>query len=392
MFNAVMLIVLISFSVLLYYFLNFRKRNVYRVYEQIFESSELPMTEKIRLILKYGLSDVPFIILFSLLANILLNGSSLDGKPWGNIVISYSYSAAFWVFMWKGNLYLSYYLWYKLDWLKKPVASFFTTIISVSLLIWVVNFVIHSFFVLLILEQGIEVAWKRTIGSSAYLSIIISLVLWLFFYGRMFLKNWKESVVRAEQLEKENLKTRYAVLQEQLSPHFLFNSFNVVSDLIYSDQALAVDFIQKLSNFYRFAIDHQYDELVPLNQEMKMVRSYVFLHQTRVGERQLIYHEEDLTSVEGSYVPPFAVQLLIENAIKHNEVSMEKRLKIEVSEKADYLLVRNDLNPSSKSSGTGTGLQNIRSRYAFFTKRQVEVTQDANQFQVRLPLIQIDEV
>jgi LytS/YehU family sensor histidine kinase len=133
---------------------------------------------------------------------------------------------------------------------------------------------------------------------------------------------------------------QYEALKNQVNPHFLFNSLNALSSLIYENPGKAVEFINRLSDVYRYVLDSKDKEAVPLSEELTFVRSYLFLLKARF-ENNLV--AETNISEEKGYVPPMALQMLIENAVKHNEISDEHPLKISVFEKDQYIYVKNNV-------------------------------------------------
>jgi LytS/YehU family sensor histidine kinase len=146
-----------------------------------------------------------------------------------------------------------------------------------------------------------------------------------------------------------------------------------------------VTFIQKLSKIYRYVLEVQKEELVTLAEELRFLESYVGLQKIRFGENFQV--EIEITN-RAYLIPPLSLQLLIENAIKHNEISSKAPLKISIKQIEDSLLIENNLQKKDiNEKSTGVGLKNIESRLAFFTERQLAVVQKENMFQVELPIL-----
>ncbi len=200
----------------------------------------------------------------------------------------------------------------------------------------------------------------------------------------IFFKNWKESAVQQEILKREQLALQYETLKSQVNPHFLFNNLNSLTSLINSNPAKATDFVKKLSEVYRYVLDQKNHEFVLLADELKFVESYVYLHKIRFGENLQVQIE---IKPQQYKVIPLSVQLLVENAIKHNEISDRKPLSIKIYEKDEYLVVENKLQKKSGSEGTGTGLQNISARYGFFSDRKVIIGFSTEKYRVSIPLL-----
>lgn len=194
-------------------------------------------------------------------------------------------------------------------------------------------------------------------------------------------------VNKARLSEKRLVETELAVLRNQINPHFLFNSFNTLLNMIETHPDKAGNYLQKLSDFYRRMLDKRSDQVVVLAEELEVLREYVYLQQQRFGKALLV--DIRLSAVlQESKIPALTLQLLVENAIKHNVVSGSRPLTIEIFEEDGFLAVRNRLAPKHKTEpGTGTGLENILSRYRalFNAEARVETTDEF--FTVYIPII-----
>jgi CheY-like chemotaxis protein len=196
-----------------------------------------------------------------------------------------------------------------------------------------------------------------------------------------------ELLLRAVQQQKEQVQSQYEALRSQVNPHFLFNSLNTLSLLIATDTAKAISYTKQFAKVYRTLLEWGNQPLVSLRQELDLVNSFVFLHQMRFGENLQITIQIPDTHLNGS-VPPFAVQLLVENAIKHNIIADEHPLRIQVSIAGQYLQVSNNLQPrGSVEDSTGTGLKNLRARYEHLCSQGIAINTEAGFFEVKIPLI-----
>lgn len=201
----------------------------------------------------------------------------------------------------------------------------------------------------------------------------------------MFFKNWKEAAIQQEKLKREQLALQYETLKGQVSPHFLFNTLNSLTSLISTNPEKAIDFVKKLSEVYRYVLDQKNQELVALDSELKFVESYIFLQKIRFGENLDVEMNIGLRNFK---VIPLAIQMLVENAIKHNEISDRKPLRIRIFETDDqYLMVENRLQKKNGTEGTGSGLENIKSQYSFFTDRKVIISENNGKFIAAIPLL-----
>jgi LytS/YehU family sensor histidine kinase len=206
-------------------------------------------------------------------------------------------------------------------------------------------------------------------------------------YSRQFFKSWREVVVNEERLKREAIELQYKALKNQVNPHFLFNSLNTLSSLVYQNQETAVKFIKQLSDVYRYVLEHKDNELVEVAEEISFVKKYVYLQKIRFGDNLKI--EIDVPDKINSVVAPLSLQMLVENAIKHNITSADKPLTIEVLSENGYIIVKNKLQRKSivKDFG-GIGLDNIRSRYKFLTDKEPVVEETTDEFIVKIPLIE----
>lgn len=197
---------------------------------------------------------------------------------------------------------------------------------------------------------------------------------------------YHRSVAEIERFRKESAEYQFEMLKLQLNPHFLFNSLNTLSSLIYEDAAKAADFIRKLSDVYRYVLDNRSKELVALQEEKDFISAFSFLLQLRF--RDMIHFNFGISPAAlNKRLAPMTLQLLVENAVKHNVVSIKKPLTIIIFADEDYLTVTNNLQVKDETSGTGVGLKNIASRYAFLTDREVVIEKDDHHFTVKVPLI-----
>ena len=193
------------------------------------------------------------------------------------------------------------------------------------------------------------------------------------------------------KLQKENLQSQFEVLKQQVNPHFLFNSLNVLSSLIKVEPDLAEAFTEKLSKVYRYVLENKEKDLVTLNTELDFLKAYLFLVDIRFSKKILV----DI-NIEKSYydylVLPIAVQMLIENAIKHNTYSKSEPLTIDIFiDNDNNLTMTNNLRArETKMISTGVGLENIKRRYALISDKKPKFSKTDEQFIAQLPLLKAD--
>ena len=196
-----------------------------------------------------------------------------------------------------------------------------------------------------------------------------------------------ENKSRLLKLEKETLASQFEALKNQINPHFLFNNFSTLASIIEENGAMAVSFVQELSKVYRYVLQTRSSTLVPLKEELDFILSYRFLMSKRFGDNLSITLTVPETA-QDLQVMPFSLQLLVENAIKHNIISVKKPLWIRIDRCNDYLVVINNLQKKHTTvRSTRIGLNNIRTRYGLMTNRDVRVIETAAEFRVEIPLI-----
>lgn len=223
--------------------------------------------------------------------------------------------------------------------------------------------------------------------TALVIGVLVTLVLLAVEIGAQFFGHWKRSLIEVEKYKAQSLQAQLQNLKDQLNPHFLFNNLSVLSSLVYKDQDKSVDFINQLSKVYRYLLDNRSLELVTLDEELAFMESYSYLLLIRF-DTSLSFVKEISPGMGHRLLPPMALQMLVENAIKHNEVGTDAPLAIHITAKNDMLVIKNNLQLRKQEGPTPkTGIQNIRDRYRFFTDREVLVEQNNGSFCVTLPLL-----
>lgn len=231
----------------------------------------------------------------------------------------------------------------------------------------------------------------RTLSKEAIMSFLFGTLFILFFNSILIMRNfaysWRQSIVENEQLKQAKLHADYMALQNQLNPHFLFNSFSVLISEIQYNPKSAVEFAQKMSDVYRYVLQQRNATTTTLKAELDFMSDYQFLHKIRMGEALDLKMDIDPTHLNLE-LPPITLQVLVENAIKHNRATKKQPLNIHISSNANNeIIVCNNLNPKSTTYSTGVGLENILERYKLLTNKQVLVHNDQKNFSVTLPLL-----
>ncbi len=207
----------------------------------------------------------------------------------------------------------------------------------------------------------------------------------LFYFS---IKQKDELTRQMEDLRREMMASQYTALKNQISPHFLFNSLNTLTSLMYEDRDLASDFVTRLASSYRYILDNRGHDLVSLRKELGFLDAFVFMMNVRHKEAVVI--ETNVNVVTENYsIPTLSLQMLVENALKHNLYSKERPLHIQITTIGDAALaVKNNLRKRDlKEATTRLGLKNIKKRYSFYTNQQVLVREETASFEVIIPLL-----
>lgn len=217
--------------------------------------------------------------------------------------------------------------------------------------------------------------------------ILINLVFYMFLH--LLQQNYENQYINMEleRIKSDNLSAQYELLQQQINPHFLFNSLTTLKAMVESGEQESVDFIIKLSNFYRFTLESRKLDLIHVREEMDILNAYLFLQKARFEDGFTFECTLGKKTLE-TLIPPFTLQLLVENCIKHNIVSLEKPLDIRIYEEDDQIVVENPIQQKSgEQNSLGVGLKNIDLRYQHLLNRHIDIVVNKKIFQIKLPLI-----
>jgi len=296
----------------------------------------------------------------------------------------YSYGIGF------GNGFLNDYLDTKWDWIKQTNQRLTAGIIATVL--YIVPVVLGINYFTFITLQNIDSSLFFT-GNIMWINafyILFSLAVATFFHARGFMKNWKASIGKESTKQEFVAKTetaKFESLKSQIDPHFLFNSLNVLTSLISENPKQAERFTTKLSKVYRYVLEQRNKELIPLTEELMFARTYMELLQMRF-EDAIQFDIPEKVSNDELKIVPLSLQLLLENAVKHNVVSSRKPLILRIFEKNGELIIENNISPKEAiGKSTKVGLKNITDRYRLLTKRNVNIINDKITFKVSLPLL-----
>jgi len=219
------------------------------------------------------------------------------------------------------------------------------------------------------------------------IALVITLIISLFIHAFYFWKALQDTKIKEQKIIAGTASAKFDALKNQLDPHFLFNSLNVLTSLIEEDPKQAQRFTTALSKVYRYVLEQKNKDLVPVNEELDFARTYVKLLTMRF-EDGIAFEIPESSKTPDARIVPLSLQLLLENAVKHNVVTSAKPLKIRVYEENGNLVVQNNLQekPVVKRS-SGVGLRNIQQRYSILSNRKVNITKSASEFSVQLPML-----
>ena len=223
------------------------------------------------------------------------------------------------------------------------------------------------------------------INAASFVSFIAIAAM---YEARRYSELWRQTVIEKEQLAKANLQSQLEGLKSQVNPHFLFNSLNTLIHIIPENQEVAVRFVRKMSKVYRYILEMRDSSTTPVSTELEFLNAYVFLLKERFGDNFQAEIHENTEGVSDLEIVPLSLQILFENAVKHNVISAQKPLHIELFVEGERLIVRNNFQPKNQvQEGTGVGLENIKNRYALVCQKSVEVVVTKQYFTVALPLL-----
>lgn len=283
------------------------------------------------------------------------------------------------------NLVIIHFLNLSFPWntktIKRIALQVFFTVLSAIVVSTIITLVVHWI-------DAYEENLFDVLVSNALIFSVVNIILVTILEALIFFNDSKEAKRKAENLELELSQIKFEVLKNQINPHFMFNSLNVLSGLIESDLKNAQKFIDEFSLIYRYVLETIEKPVVTLNEELSFVRSYIFLQQMRYGD-DLIINIDIPAELLQLYLPPLSLQTVLENAIKHNVISEKNPLQIDIFHHNKWIFVRNNIQAKiSKAYSSGVGQQNMIKRYSLISDEIPEFKVETNHYLVKLPLIE----
>jgi len=316
---------------------------------------------------------------------LIFNGFSIDflfSEGYWNLIMSTSTTVAIWL----GIRKIVIVLWNKYPWEKSPFKHLILEIVlvfSYTMFIGFLSYLVYRYSNLLEFDPHTDII------VSISITLLITFFITSLHEAWFFYNQWNISLVKAQMLEKENVISQYETLKTQINPHFLFNTLNTLTILIEENPKVAVRYVDKTSDFLRSILGMKDREVISLQEEIQIIETFYFLQKERFGNNlklEINLSDESLKMK----IPPLALQMLVENAIKHNVITADKPLMIQVSLcKNNRVCVSNNLQPKeNKGKSSGLGLQNIRNRYSFLTDKVITINETQNRFEVVLALLE----
>ena len=308
-------------------------------------------------------------------------------QEWKIWVISYPVIYIIGYFSWRLHYVYDDYLWTKMPSLKETRKRvYYKAAVNVLVMTPSVLLIFLTFHLLKI--QGYQIQENDLkYGFLTGLSVnIVFESLWevIYIIGKV-----KEAVSEKERIEQLQLQQEFNVLKQKVNPHFLFNSFNTLSSLITEDKQQAEKFLDELSKVYRYLLRNNESGMSTVDEESKFIQSYAKLLQTRYADGFKLDLKID-PALKEKELPSLTLQLLVENAVKHNIVNKQQPVQVDIRSTPDgYLTVENNLRKKSKSSvdSTGIGLSNIREKYKLLNREDFRIEENEDRFKVTIPLI-----
>lgn len=284
--------------------------------------------------------------------------------------------------MWFGVSSIVVFLWKNYPWEKNPVKHIIIEVIAIIFYTSLVGLIFFSINKLYPIE-----AFEENITLSIFFTLMVTFFMVSLNEGYFFFMKWKETLLMTEKLEKDNIRSQYETLKSQINPHFLFNNLNTLASLIEENPKLAVEYVQQTADYYRSILNLKDKEIIRLDEEIELIKTFYTLQKNRYGDNLTINIKLDNVDYN-SYVAPLALQMLVENAIKHNIISKEKPLNINIYVDEKAILVSNNLQKRElEQPSTRFGLKNIKERYSFLSHKSVEISENDSTFTVSIPIL-----
>lgn len=311
---------------------------------------------------------------------VLISLAMLGHFEWESAVVNILCTLVYW----EGAWWITTYSRKRFEHFEETKKRMLFQVLSIVAYVAITNYGLCHL-VAILFENKARFSWQ-IYGNTLKMSLFITLLITAIYEAENFFLLWKKAIVDTERQKQETLKAQFETLKNQVNPHFLFNSLNTLAAIIPENPDHAVEFVQKLSNLYRYILQYRDQPTVTLQTELESIEAYLYLQHIRFGN-SLSWEIRIPETAKNAQIPPLSLQMLAENAVKHNTISRLHPLKIEVFMEDDRLVLRNNLQPKrSKEPSTHLGLSNLSERLALVSGRKLEVLRDDAYFTVILPL------
>ena len=341
---------------------------------------------------EFRVNDIGFRLIFIPFFGIaipLITGM-INGKNFSNweVKLSFLYTIMIAMVIWEGNRFLLFSLRSYFDWINKPLQKIAVLILSITFYSVPVSVLLLAGWYKLFSPTAVN--WN--IITESTLIILIAVIFITHVYETVFLVKESESeMIRNEQLERAKAEAELEALKNQIDPHFIFNSLNTLSHLIEEKPLKAKQFNDNLAEVYRYILQNKARDLVLLREEVEFLRSYFLLLQIRFEKAVQLKISIDSGIPDQYLIPPISLQILAENAIKHNEFSESTPLLLEIEMKGEELIAQNWVRRKAlRKTSSRIGLQNLRERYKLITNKEIAIIDEGNRFIVKLPVLKIE--
>lgn len=310
---------------------------------------------------------------------------ALDDVPmWGDLAETFIFTVIMSLVLYNASVGISKQLEKVLPWRehgrRRFFAELFLTAVSTIVLSSVVTWLYFTY-----VKHCEDL--RPVLFSVVTVSLVVNTIVTAIWEAFFLFNQWKQALLNAEKLQKENLQSQFDSLKNQVNPHFLFNSLNTLATIIPENPEQAVEFVQKLSSVYRYLLQYKDHETVDLKTELDCVNAYLFLQKIRFGDNLQVN-----VNIPPGYlnrqIPPLTLQLLVENAIKHNIISLHKPLKVDIYiDDAGMLVTKNNLQKKkSVEDSTKIGLENLMNRFEYIFNQGIDIYDTGEEFIVKVPM------
>jgi sensor histidine kinase YesM len=286
-------------------------------------------------------------------------------------------------FLWGGSMSIVVFVWQRFPWEQNPAKHI---IVETALIMGFLSIFVLGIDIFFSYQKGISLAEGLKMNLIDVLfTILITFLIVTIHEAIFFYRQWKFNFSKSIRLEKDNLEAQYNALKAQVNPHFLFNSLNSLMSLL-ENNPKAEQYVQDLSEYLRYVLLSNTREAVDLKEELENLEKFFHLQKLRFDDNLHVEIEINPASLHRQ-IPTLALQMLVDNCIKHNTISSKNPLTIKIFDDGKSITVENNLQLKQSTGSTGQGLKNIEGRYRFLSNEPIKIVSDDIHFSVTIPLI-----